>query len=245
MAPHLTSARWRRNVGGSRAGWLVIFTAVVVVAVVGMLSATRHFLFRTPPPPPRPLLTYQQQMEVLKTKNPVRYAYLMAVTSREMPDDEKYQVIRRLFRGNYATEQDFEFQLKSRLQSGLAEATLLQEYFPGLARRLQWTVQDLELAGPDLDRTHRRAFDVLIDPDAGPPEPRLEPEMMFVNRVLTIAECNRALLKMLTGRDFATSADFQAWFNGVKGSIRWNSEKGVFEVPESPATQPAGVGVGP
>ena len=97
------------------------------------------------------------------------------------------------------------------------------EHYPEIVGKLSFSIPDLQLLGRGLGVNKPQSFDVLMtEPESG------EEVRVYFSTQRTVAEICRGWLRRLTGQDFTTREDFEAWLEKNRAKLQWNQASGQF-----------------
>lgn len=136
-------------------------------------------------------------------------------------DDARWVIIHEVFSEDLAESGygDVESRIKAGLKVIYPGSEDILRIWPGITKRLQWTINDLKEIGASLDSEDR--------------------PFLWASQV-TQGDISRILLEQLTGKKFKSTAEWNAWFAAKGKELVWDKNACMFTL--GGATSKSGTG---
>ena len=147
-------------------------------------------------------------------------------------DEEKWQIVVRRLAPRCPPGKDYESVNIPKPEEAFKEEIVRSgnEFFlrcyPGIVKRLQFTLEDLENMGRHVDSIQPMPFGVEIS------------DRVVAQGEIPHGELVKGWLRVLVGRTFRNKAEFNKWLEENRGSLVWDQSLGRFEVKDCPSSSP-------
>ncbi len=147
-------------------------------------------------------------------------------------DEEKWQIVVRRLAPRCPPGKDYESVNIPKPEDAFREEIVRSghEFFlrcyPGIVKRLQFTVVDLEKMGRHVDSIQPMPFGVEIS------------DRVVAQGEIPHGELVKGWLRVLVGRTFRNKAEFDKWLEENRDCLVWNQSLGKFEIKGNPCSLP-------
>ncbi len=144
-------------------------------------------------------------------------------------EEAKWELTKKIYEqgvklGSAADEFDKpEAQVFAMVVGCMPRSDIWLERYPLIVKHLDLTPKDLLAMGSNLDRSERFIWEELG-----------EDGRVYYSSKLTYAQTARAWLKIMTGVEFHSVAEFMTWFTKHKASLIWDKSAGRFVLQKPP-----------